>query len=100
MGNYLYAYRGGQMAASDEEREAVMAAWGAWFGGLGEAIVDPGAPFGGSTAVGGDGTAASALTGYTVIKADSLDAARALADGCPLLDSGGTVDVYEAMEMS
>jgi hypothetical protein len=100
MGNYVYAYRGGQMANTDEERQAVMAAWGAWFGELGGAIVDPGNPFAGSTSVGGDGTAASALTGYSVIKADSLDAASELAKGCPVLSGGGSVDVYETIEVS
>jgi YCII-related domain len=100
MGNYLFAYRGGGMAATDEERQAAMAAWGAWFGKLGEAVVDPGNPFAGSTSVGNGGAPASQLTGYSVVKADSLDAASALAGGCPVLDGGGSVDVYEAIEIS
>jgi hypothetical protein len=103
MGNYLLAYRGGQMAATDEERQAVMAAWGAWFGQLGEAVVDAGAPFGGSASVGGDGSvsdgAPSGLSGYSVLKADSLPAATELAKGCPVLTSGGAVDVYEALQV-
>jgi hypothetical protein len=96
MSNYLFAYRGGSMAATDEEREAAMAAWGAWFGGLGDAIVDPGNPFGPSTSVGGNGSA-PALSGYSVIKSDSLDTATKLVDGCPVLSSGGSVDVYETI---
>jgi hypothetical protein len=35
-----------------------------------------------------------------VVKADSLDAASALADGCPVFDGGGSVDVYETIEVS
>ncbi len=100
MSNYMFGYRGGSMAATDEERQAAMAAWGAWFGRLGDAIVDPGNPFGESTSVGGDGSAGSALTGYSVIKADSLDAAAALVDGCPVLGQGGSVDVYEAIPIA
>jgi hypothetical protein len=96
MSNYLFAYRGGSMATTDEEREAAMAAWGAWFGQLGEAIVDPGNPFGPSTSV-GNGSADAALSGYSVIKSDSLDAAAKLADGCPVLAHGGSVDVYETI---
>jgi hypothetical protein len=99
MGNYLYAYRGGQMAQSDEERQAAMAKWGAWFGQLGDAIVDPGNPFGPSTSVGADGSANSALTGYTVVKSDSLSGAAELAKDCPVLDNGGSVDVYETIEV-
>ena len=56
MGNYLMAYRGGGMAETDAEREALMAAWGAWFGKLGGAIVDPGNPFAGSASVSSDGS--------------------------------------------
>jgi hypothetical protein len=88
------------MAQTDEAREAAMAAWGAWFGKIGPAIVDPGNPFAGSTSVGGNGSADSALTGYTIVKADSLDAAAALADGCPVLGEGGSIDVYETVEVS
>ncbi|HEY2217048.1 MAG TPA: hypothetical protein VGH21_06105 [Solirubrobacteraceae bacterium] len=100
MGKYVFAYRGGGMAQTDEARQAAMAAWGAWFGKIGSAIVDPGNPFAGSTSVGGNGNAESALTGYTVVKADSLDAASGLADGCPVLDEGGSIDVYETVEVS
>lgn len=101
MGSYLFAYRGGSMAETEEERQAVMAAWGAWFGQLGDAIVDPGNPFGPSTSIGaaGNGSAGSALTGYSVIKSDSLDAAAELAKGCPVIGNGGSVDVYETIEV-
>jgi len=99
----VFAYHGGMMADNDEERQAAMQAWGAWFGKLGPAIVDPGNPFAGSTSVNGNGAggeATSNLTGYTVVKADSLDAAAKLADDCPVLSSGGSVDVYETIEVS
>lgn len=101
MGNYLFAYRGGSMAETQEERDAAMAAWGAWFGQLGGAIVDAGNPFAGSASVGSDGTvsdsAGSGLGGYSVIQADSLAAASELAKGSPVLAGGGSVDVYETM---
>jgi hypothetical protein len=102
MGKYLFAYSGGGMAATDEERQALMAAWGAWFGELGGAIVDPGNPFAGSASVGSGGAvgeAGSGLTGYSVMQADSLSAASDLAKGCPVLTRGGSVDVYETMEV-
>jgi hypothetical protein len=75
-----------------------MAAWGAWFGSLGAAVVDGGAPFGASAAVGG-GAARSALTGYSVLDADTLDAAVRMAGGCPIIADGGTIDVYEAIDV-
>jgi hypothetical protein len=101
MANYLFAYKGGSMAETDEERQAVMAAWGNWFGTLGQAVVDPGNPFGPSATVAGSGGvsdgAASGLTGYSVVTADSLAAAGALARDCPVLSAGGSVEVYETI---
>lgn len=101
MANYLLAYTGGAgMAQTDAEREAAMAAWGAWFGELGSAVVEVGAPVGPSTSVttaGSDGAARSGLGGYSVIAADSLDAAAALVAKCPVLAAGGKVDVYETI---
>jgi hypothetical protein len=73
-----------------------------WFGELGPAIVDGGNPFAASTAVqsdGSSGAAAAGLTGYSIIDAADLAAAATLAKGCPVLDAGGSVEVYEALPM-
>jgi hypothetical protein len=35
-------------------------------------------------------------TGYSIVQAGSLDEATALAKGCPVLSSGGELEVYEA----
>jgi hypothetical protein len=89
------------MPASDAERKQVMDAWGGWFGRLGDKIVDMGNPFGpeaktiskgGSIHDGADGTRA---TGYSILKADSIKAAVELAKGCPVLESGAKITVYE-----
>ncbi len=101
MANFLLVYTGGGMPASDAERKKVMDAWGAWFGRLGPAVVDPGNPIGptaksissdGSVHDGAVGTAAS---GYSILKADSLNQAVELAKGCPVLESGAKISVYE-----
>jgi hypothetical protein len=103
MTNYVLVYSGGGMPETEEEQNAVMAAWGAWYEGLGQAVVDGGNPFGPSTSVASDGSvsqgAPSALSGYTVISAESLDAATDQAKNCPVLTSGGRVDVYETFRI-
>jgi hypothetical protein len=104
MGNFVFAYSGGNgMATEQAERDAVMAKWGQWFGELGPAIVDGGAPTGASKTVGQGGSVSDGgsrgLTGYSVVSADTLDAAVELAKGCPILENGGAVDVYEAIAM-
>lgn len=100
MANFLLLYTGGA-APTPEARDKVMQDWGGWFGKLGDRIVDAGNPVGHSKNLsnGGsvhDGSALSpSATGYSILKADSLDAATNLAKGCPVLTSGGKVTVYE-----
>lgn len=99
MANYLLVYLGGEMAETPADQQAQMAAWGAWFGSIGDGVVDGGNPCGPSKTVASNGGvtdgAASALSGYSILKADTLDAAAKLAKGCPVLASGGSVEVYE-----
>jgi hypothetical protein len=96
---FVLVYQGGAMAETPEAQEAAMAAWGAWFGSLGSAVVDGGAPFGASAAVGGGGSQ-TGLTGYSILEAADLDAAAGLAGGCPILADGGRVDVYETIDVT
>jgi hypothetical protein len=99
MATYVLVYKGGGMAPTEEERQAIMAKWGGWFGSLGDQLVDGGNPFGPSSAVASDGAvsdvASSGLTGYSIIKAESLADATEQAKGCPVLEDGGSVEVYE-----
>jgi YCII-related domain len=103
MGNYVFAYTGGSIAEDEAAQNAAMQAWGEWFGALGEAVVDFGGPFAGSATVGSGGVeegGASLLTGYSIVTADSLEAAIALAQGSPVLSTGGNVEVYEVISMA
>lgn len=101
MAKFVFAYHGGSMAQTDEERQAAMAAWGQWFGRLGSAITDPGNPTGAAKTVTSEGVSddrgANPLTGYTLIEAADLGAAADLARDCPVLERGGSVEVVEAI---
>src|ERR1700730_4127904 len=100
MPKYVLAYHDGSMAASESEQAAARAAWGAWFGSLGDAVVDAGNPTGPSRTLASDGSTndgggPNPLSGYSLINATDLDAAVGLAKGCPILGAGGTVEVAE-----
>jgi hypothetical protein len=101
MANFVLVYTGGGMPATEAERGKVMQAWGAWFGKLGEAVVDAGNPFGqaakniASDGSVHDGSVGTQATGYSIIKADSISSAVGLAKGCPVLESGAKITVYE-----
>ena len=101
MSNYVLVYHGGSMPESPEEGAKVMGAWTEWFGKLGGALVDGGNPASKSRTIAANGTVtddASGPSGYSIIKADSLDAAVALAKGCPVLHGGASVQVVETFE--
>jgi hypothetical protein len=86
------------MPESEAEQAQVMQAWTAWFGELGDAVLDGGNPTSHSRAISPDGSvmeATSAPTGYSIIKADSLDAAVMASKGCPVLAGGASVVVSE-----
>jgi hypothetical protein len=78
--------------------EEEYAAWMAWFGELGSAIVDPGAQVSESAALGGV-SIGSALSGYTVIEAGNLTQANEVAAGCPALSHGGGVEIGQLLQM-
>ena len=102
MAKFLYLYSGGQMAETPEAQEEAMQVWTSWFSGLGDSVVDMGNPFAASstvTAAGAGEGATSKLGGYSIINAESLTEAAKTVDGCPVLQSGGSVEVYEALPM-
>jgi hypothetical protein len=103
MPNYVLAYRGGKMPESETEKQGGLAKWGEWYGQLGANAIDVGAPFGPSKSVDPTGAttdgAPSQLSGYSVISADTIDGAVAAAKMCPILEIGGSVDVYESFAM-
>ena len=102
MAKFVYVYTGGQMAETPEAQQEQMQQWASWFGTFGDSVVDMGNPFGASTTVtngGSSGAGASQLGGYSIITAESLEEAATNAKGCPVLQFGGTVEVYEALAM-
>ena len=103
MPNYVFTYYGEPKFKSPEEGSEYMAKWQAWVGNLGDALVNPGVPFGKSKTVSSDGVSDDSrpnrLLGFSIVKADSMDAALKMAKGCPHLEHG-TMGVHEAMEMN
>ena len=105
MSKFVLVFTGGGMPESEEEQAKFLETWGAWYADLGEAVNDPGNPFGPnvqnilsdrSVKNGPIGTQSS---GYTILNADSMDAAVSLAKSCPMLDGNGQITVYEALPM-
>ena len=105
MPKYMMVYKGEATDMSDmseEQQGQIMAAWGAWMENVGSALADVGAPFGPNVSVVDDGSEGNAtpLSGYTIVEADDMAGAKALADGHPYLSAKSgdyAVDIYEMM---
>jgi hypothetical protein len=105
MSKYVLLYNGGSMPETEAEREQGMKAWEAWFSKLGKAVVDQGDPFtpnaksvmsNGSVS---DGPVGGMASGYSIVEAGSLDEAVKLAKGCPVLQGGASISVFETMHV-
>jgi hypothetical protein len=95
MGQYVLTYKGGGMDETEAEQQEAMTNWMKWFGLLADDVVDGGTPFASDGAVSQGG--ASDLTGYSIITAETLSEACDKAKGRPVLSSGGSIEVYEAL---
>jgi len=99
MNTYVLLYQGGPKFTSREEGMAHMKAWREWMDGMGDAVVNRGAPFGKTATVGPDGVSMEGgASGYTVIQADSLEAAIELVKPSPHV-LYGSIEVSETMDM-
>ena len=94
MTKYFYLYSGSSKSNSDAANADMMAAWMAYFGKLGPALVDFGAPFMPLSALIGNAKTCGS-TGYSIIQAGSLEEAVALTQGHPHLAAGGGIEVFE-----
>ncbi len=114
MKKFVLVYYGGSKAEDmkPEDVDEVMAAWGAWYEKLGEAVVDGGNPFASNAQkVGMSGVSDVAdeewpSKGYTIVQAESIDEAVKMAQSNPMLaseakdgDEDVQVRVYECLPM-
>jgi YCII-related domain len=103
MAKYLLAYSGGSMPESPAERQKVVEQWMGWFGELGNALVDGGSPLAPSATIKPGGAVTSGagmgISGYSIIEASDGEEATKMAQGCPLINAGGTIEVYESLPM-
>lgn len=105
MAQYMVVYKGEATDMADmtpEQGAEIMAKWGAWMEKVGSGLVDIGSPFGPGSSVVDNGSTGvpNAATGYSIVEADSMDAATALVEGHPYLSEGNgnyAIDIYELM---
>jgi YCII-related domain len=97
MPTFVFAYR----APKDYTPGSpdTVAAWAAWFDNISESVVDIGKPVFEEPAVLGQAGTDTRLGGYSIVSADDLESAVALAKGCPYLEGGGGVEVGQLADV-
>jgi hypothetical protein len=95
MAKYVFSFR----VPSDYRPNAGTAAeWQAWFGGLGSALVDVGNAVTDYASLGEVGGGGSRMVAYSVVSAEDMDSALAVARNCPVMRVGGGVEVGPVLE--
>lgn len=95
MTQYVFSFR---VPAGYAPDAGTSAEWQAWFGGLGSALVDVGNAVTDYASLGEVGGSGSRMIAYSVVSADDMDSALALAKDCPVMRAGGGVEVGPVME--
>ena len=103
MAKFLLVYYGGKMETDPAKAAKSMEVWMKWFKDNGKSIVDMGAPTKPGKIISGkgikNGVIGEAVTGYSIVQADNLDSAAALAKTNPQIAASGQIAVYEIMPM-
>jgi len=104
MARFLFIYRGGShREMTPDQMQQSMQKWGKWIGDAMQKgwMLDPGDGLDGEGRVvkgkvvtdGPFVEAKEMVGGFSIVQADSIDAAAEFAKGCPGLQNGGTVEV-------
>ncbi len=103
MPQFIIVYLGGDQPSSPEEGEQHFARYMEWLSDLGDAAVSPANPLKNTRMVNPDGSvttgSTTTMSGYTLVEADSMQAALSMAKTCPFLEIGGSLEVSELVEM-
>jgi hypothetical protein len=103
MKQFVLVYLGGSQPSNPEEASKHFEKYMEWMTSLGDSIVIPTIPLKDTNTVSPDGAVneggSSAMSGFSIIKAESMEAALSIAQSCPFLEIGGTLEVSEMMQV-
>jgi len=104
MNQYIIIYLGGDQPASPDEGRQHFAKYQKWLTSLGDAVLNPMVPFKNNHTINSDGSSSAgssvAMSGHTLIEAESIEEAITISKACPFLDINGTIEVAELVQMS
>lgn len=103
MKQFVLVYLGGTHPSNPEEASKHFEKYTGWLTSLGDTVIIPTIPLKDTTTISPDGKieegGSSAMSGFTIIKAESIEAALSIAQQCPFLEIGGSLEVSEMMQI-
>jgi hypothetical protein len=103
MAQYIIVYLGGEQPANAEEGQQHMEKYREWLSSLGDAVISALNPLKDTHTISSKDYAtpgsSTAMSGFTIIEANSLEAVLEMSKSCPFMDIGGTLEVSELMQM-
>ena len=102
MAQFIIVYLGGEQPANPDDAQQHMEKYRQWLTSLGDAVVSALNPLKDTHVVSANGVvngSSTAMSGFTIIQANSLEAVLEMSKTCPFLEIGGTLEVSELMQM-
>jgi len=103
MNQYVLVYLGGEHPTNPQEARLHHMKYVEWLTSLENVLVIPTIPLKDTNTVSSDGStkegSTCAMSGFSIIKADSMEDALAIAQACPFLEIGGSLEVSEMMQL-
>jgi len=104
MQQYIFIYLGGDYPDNPEDGKKHFEEYQGWLTALGDAVVSPAIPFKDTHTVHPEGKTelgtTTLMSGMSILKFESMEAAIEAANACPFLKINGTLEVSEMIEMS
>jgi len=104
MAKYMLVYLGGNHPETAEEGQKHFEEYRKWLISLGDSVVSAANPLKDTTVIHPDGTtedgSTTAMSGFSILEADTIEEAVKMCQNCPFLNIGGTLEVSELVEMT
>lgn len=102
MSVFIISYLGGDMPANAEESAKHFEKYKEWLTSLGNSLVSPANPLKDTQTINPDGSispgSTTAMSGFSILEADSIEIATEMAKSCPFLEIGGSLEISELMQ--
>ena len=104
MAKFMLVYLGGEQPSNQEEGKKHFDEYRAWLQSLGDAVISAANPLKDTHVISANGSTAAGsstmMSGFSVLEANSIEAAVLMSESCPFLKIGGTLEVSELIEMN